>query len=1254
MGPYEGPGEKRTAEHLAQVLPATWHVIPNRKLPTATSDDVDVFVVGDNKVFVLEEKYWGPTIAIGSHRWSVVKSNNKIDERENPLNSVGAKARKTASWLKAAIADLAQDKTRFVEAGVILSYEDLTLYEKPGYDIPDNIFKLADSASFLTFLDAQNAGSEFKNFRTKVLATILDLETPDLEIQRIGDYKVTLEQSGSDGLRVFEAEHVNTGERAVLKCYDNFYWAQRSGGADEFINRELTALARIAELNRSWRYHPPFQHESKNWTVVPLIRPRGIVNLDDETLNKERAFYRDHALEICTDAFRALAEVHSEQVFHKILCPQRIWIGRGFRVLFNDFYLSHVDQNESVLAATEDSSSSGYRDADAEKSLEFAGAESDVYALAFSLATWITQTNISNKPEVISSLLAAPKNSLLNILAEALSDDIERRPTASEVLVKLSSVGQVTSSPVANSLETKFEAGEVISGRFRLLEKLGRGGMATTWKVADQESDDTIRVLKQLHDSSLYELATKEFANAKQLNYEGCAQVRLINDKPEPGFIISEYVPGTALLVAAKSVDFGIHEARQVAVQALKALDHIHSKGLVHGDISPGNIIVGEDLKTTLIDFGLVTKIGDIQKAGTRSTMPPEVLKSGHKTIQSDLYSLGSTFVQVLLGRAPSNSTDGSNLVLLTEIEKNQWGDEGSALLNVFLRAAHPEIGIRPATAKDMIHQLTKTVPTPIDKLPELGSEPRFNSTVDELRGMYTRSRAGARNSLGVESEFSKNTYIPTKLDTKLTADILAGKLSVVFITGNPGDGKTSFLQQLSQVLLQAGAQGSLDSYGWKLSLDSHVFHAIYDASESFGTETSDALVRSALEPASNDKYTALLAVNDGRLRQFFIDNEEDFPDYSDAVEAFFEGESHSNSKFAIVDLKKRALVGLDGLGVAVEMIESFTSEELWKSCSECFAQKQCPIFKNRTELLGLPRERVAELLLVSHLRRRRRATLRQVRSTLGWLITADLSCTEVHTAVNEKEDLTKSWAALPELVFGGASQDPLIQEWVQLDPANLLYPEAELKIPVVEEEEFFDSPAERYSKYMRSQFFTNTAAEHQATSAYRYFSTFVNMLEAPSNREHMQRLLLGISKIVGAPGFSGEGLAVSYEKGSSGWAVLKPIAEEEFQLTVNNANEEYIEFAPDMLLLTHISGEKLGISLDAAEIILRAAEGEILGGNASEVIQYEIMSFGNKLLRQFSAQILVVEPAGKLNEIDVMEHKIVRKISSAEVKNEL
>jgi hypothetical protein len=417
------------------------------------------------------------------------------------------------------------------------------------------------------------------------------------------------------------------------------------------------------------------------------------------------------------------------------------------------------------------------------------------------------------------------------------------------------------------------------------------------------------------------------------------------------------------------------------------------------------------------------------------------------------------------------------------------------------------------------------------------------------------------------------------------------------------------------------------------MQLESHTFIAVYDASESHGSMSSDELMISALKPVivAGGKATALIAVNDGRLLQFF-DEHDEFEDLGLEVRRQALTGEVGNPRVALVDLKRRSLAAIPGEdGLAAATVDALTAAPHWSTCQECSAQVTCPIWKNRELLRSGGDDAFNELVLTSHLRRRRRATFRDVRSAAAWLLTGDMACADVHDAIRVGRDpqLTRQSRAY-DLAFSSESGDYLVDEWADIDPGATAAPllDALRRLGKLTD----NSPTYRSTaSAARALFFddwSDNDADREHVRAYRYLSEFLDMLIQPTD-DSLRRILLGISRLVGAPGFTDVGLAVSSGLMNPEWTVLHVIPPQEFALEAVRYDSPYVESIPDRLILKHTSGAALSLQLDTIEIVLRASDGEVINDVGSDAVLQEIDGFVGQLRRQPAQTAKIVDSAG-------------------------
>jgi serine/threonine-protein kinase len=199
----------------------------------------------------------------------------------------------------------------------------------------------------------------------------------------------------------------------------------------------------------------------------------------------------------------------------------------------------------------------------------------------------------------------------------------------------------------------------VLAGRYRVLERLGSGGMATVFLAEDQRLGRKVAV-KRLHSDSPEDASRRFDREAKvgaSLSHPNLVTVFDTVADEEGVLIVMEYVEGENLaqLMARERVPLGRAVAIVKAVAG--ALDHAHKAGVVHRDVKPANILVSPDGKAKLVDLGIATATERTQITqagtvlGTPSYMAPEQLEGGRIGKAVDIYALAALAFELLSGK---------------------------------------------------------------------------------------------------------------------------------------------------------------------------------------------------------------------------------------------------------------------------------------------------------------------------------------------------------------------------------------------------------------------------------------------------------------------------------------------------------------------------------------------------------------------------------------------------------------------------
>ncbi|MBO0796919.1 MAG: serine/threonine protein kinase, partial [Ktedonobacteraceae bacterium] len=204
-------------------------------------------------------------------------------------------------------------------------------------------------------------------------------------------------------------------------------------------------------------------------------------------------------------------------------------------------------------------------------------------------------------------------------------------------------------------------------GQFRIVERIGTGGMAMVFKAYQPTLDRyvAIKVLPAYHarDPIFVKRFVQEARSVAKLAHPNIVQIHDF-DNSEEGitYIVMEYVDGGTLKDRFKK-PLSVAEAADYIIQAAEGLDCAHRNGIIHRDVKPANMLVRKDGHLLLSDFGIakilegttnLTRVGT--GIGTPQYMSPEQGMGQMVDRRSDLYSLGIVFFHCLTGRVPFNA----------------------------------------------------------------------------------------------------------------------------------------------------------------------------------------------------------------------------------------------------------------------------------------------------------------------------------------------------------------------------------------------------------------------------------------------------------------------------------------------------------------------------------------------------------------------------------------------------------------------
>jgi len=311
------------------------------------------------------------------------------------------------------------------------------------------------------------------------------------------------------------------------------------------------------------------------------------------------------------------------------------------------------------------------------------------------------------------------------------------RPSLDDTVGKEDTVGEGTPAPLPERDPAGgWPEGFLVAERFRIVRRVGQGGMGTVYLAQDETLGRQI-ALKRIPQEVLYDGDARddlrdEANRLLDLAHENIVRVHTYYDGPSWPFFAMEFLQGPTLKKlllerAERGTCFAPHEVLAIARQVGRGLAHAHAKGVIHRDLKPSNLMLastpGHEIRDTdvvkITDFGIARVVADgslrqkSRRSGTLPYMSPEQYRGEPSTVQSDVYSFACTLYELASGKPPF-----------------QTGDIGYQIQN---RVPSPIPGISRAMNQAISKGLAKD------------PRRRFRSVDELIRALESRSAGGLR-----------------------------------------------------------------------------------------------------------------------------------------------------------------------------------------------------------------------------------------------------------------------------------------------------------------------------------------------------------------------------------------------------------------------------------------------------------------------------------------------------------------------------
>lgn len=1304
-GPFATEGERRAAKVLQQ-LPADWVVICNKILPRGDrSYEIDFIVIGDRWVFLLDEKSWRGKILGNDQIW--VRSDGF--SLRSPLTKADYVAKVLFGHIGWKVTPL-KDNGYFVRGGVLLTESD----QFPQIHDPraaNGIFLLGNVCERLQLIDKQEGNPLVGQWRMQIVKALVDLSNRPQVPGRIDSLTITDAVTLRPGVRLFHARmDGNTDKVVQLMVYDLTRDPLDAEGLYDFYMHECMALQKLSSTGFVPGVNIPYRW-SDDFLILPIMPPTG-KPLSIYPLPETREEFVQELL-LAAACFKALDQIHAHNVLHRAIGPDTIYVQsvQPPKVVFTNFYAARIDTNSIAPSLDALSIEDAYAALELAIGYGYATAETDTFSLALVLLERLSGVSLSNiRTNVESDVIFPQQQRWTSFLSVELSNELSQlfqrvvksekgttSPTAKEIAAHLNDLAR----RLRVEVQGDTAEGRVLDKHYKVHRLLGRGTMAYTYLASDTDFESLgLFALKQyISPSEVLHQAAAEFDTMRNIRSKHLPRIFDIYGPQNDVHLKMEYIPGPTLQQVEAEFPWPLERWWLFAQDLLNAVEALEQKQLLHRDIKPANIILHEeDNHPVLIDFGFAIRQGTVSRtAGTPLYLPSETLlvsSSSPFPPSCDRYAVGLILFQVLLGSMPFRIIDGGKRHL---VPPEQIDDAKiRRIATVLLKAVSNDPAERPATVAQMRQELQMARLAVEEPVVTGELQERVNPWVNDVRSLYRNSEIGNKNNRGLDSEFVQETYVPTALDEHLLPAIFSLRPKVVFLCGNPGDGKTAFLEKVQQALLKRLATPiRQDPSGWEWEWQGHIYRSCYDASESHeGLSADEQLTEKLQGLEGNNKpaagLTVLVAINDGRLADYFLRHHDHFVWLSKQLERARDASEVEGLDVWVVDLKKRAFVNLpdaEEASVFRQVLQSLVVADKWAVCEDCAAQAVCPL-RNNALALRKPRivQRLEYLFLLSHLRRQRHTTMRDLRSALAYLISGNTGCEQVHIARHGEE----AGASLVNVAYWQSAfapleqHDELLADLTPMDPARFPHPhldrflhfhqsvkDAETRRLLFADRN--DLPLQRFkdetewiAAFKRRLYFDAgkpvQASQNGAGSLlpkvswltllpYQHSKLFMRLLDDRLGDEKLQQLretiALGLLRSDGVMEEVPENkLSVKVSASAEQQLViLKQLPLQEFDLRVEYPQgTEMVERLPEIVVLQHTSGApRLEISLDLFELLMRMAEGLQPSAPEFRPLLEDLKLFKSVLLLRETRDLVLIENQHRIHLVTQREGKIVR-----------
>lgn len=1313
IGQPANESERQAIGFLRDHLPENWRIFHNLEMRQGEEVfEIDIAILSPHAVYLVDVKGTRGNIDVYGSKWYPEGRQPYF----SPLAKLRSHAKTMATILRESNTGQGELRKAHVHAAVLLTADDANLFDQAGIDGPDvtdfkNCLKYFRDVSRIP----SNRLDNINQFHPQIIKAICGNAKPRSAALVFRDWQVEEKLGGTDRYTEYRAKHNRMGKSGGivrLRVYKADPYQSGEEWKREYllISNAFRSVANLPSHESILKVREFIESEEQDqFTIVTDDVPGQSLRLHINKVSLALTF--DQKLQLIRDVLSALDHAHRHEVIHRNLTPDAILVTKGGQARVTGFDFARVGKNRTFTIADQvvDGLEESYQAPECFKDPTQASIASDLYAAGLIFFEMLTgELPFRSVDQMIEADGKFPiKPSELNInLPEGIDEwlqkfcefDPEERHASSAIARTLleelilpetkkdsANVESDTSEGIPQFPEdlTSLPQDFVLADRFRIQKKLGSGGFGVAYKVFDSLGD-VVRVIKLVTKDrrSVYERLRREYKTLTNLpDHPHVVKVvwadRMADVKQTP-YIVFEYVEGLDVSDLIDAEALSLEDSVRILREAAEGLAHLHKHGVYHQDVKPSNLL-WTDNGVRIIDFNVaVSENDDLQGAGgTRRYMPPDYNYSSEPNasdhIDRDLYALGISFYECLTGKYPFDKpTPPIKTQPKNPKQFKGCADFSTSLVNLLMKMIAPERKDRFVSAEEFLKSLSeikhyRSVLTTgeigsgqksVLKLDFNQTKPNTNPFVSHLLTLYSQSQVSNAGTRGLD-EVGRATYVPTYLDEKLKPALLKGEFRLVIISGNAGDGKTAFIQQFETYAESKGAQMRRGANGAVFQLKGHTYQSNYDGSQDEGEERNDAVLQKFFAPFAGEdssswprNQTRLIAINEGRLVDFFLEYKEEFPLLAKQIQQGLAGAAPELGT-VVINLNLRSVVAEpeeEQPSILERLIARMSQQEYWNACEKCDLRGKCYAYHNaRTfqDPVAGPKviERLKMLYTITHLRGRLHITMRDLRSALAFMMVGTRDCDGIHQLYQNGGEENQN-RILDGFYFnswlGGSkrSNDRLISLLHEIDVAQVSNPDLDRELGFLNpktkamsrfsfseragyDEELFDmlfnnlprdysqknrarliGKHRNYLSHMRRRhFFERRDKGWKEMLPYRSIDTFLESIEQPGakNRKEVTSILRAINR--------GEGLADPMRLGNQLALRVRHVDRgtirsfrlfdgEHFTLRteLEAAYNPFLECLSQAIVLIYNSGNghkaSLRINLDIYEMLMRLNSG--------------------------------------------------------------